>query len=324
MRYHLDSMLPEKAFQPRTNGPFARGMTLEGGGPVALGGPIPSTGGGGGGGGGGGKGGGFNPITTIVTVVAAVAAPEILPAILPEVTGTEAAMIGAGVTRAATTAINGGNVEQVLVSGAESAAAAGVGAEVSSAVGGQVGYDLPADQAGPVQAASGVAGETGSQVAGNIAGRTVGGAASGFTGAQLAGQNLENSLKSAEIGGATGFATSALGEGLKGAGVPSDTTKDITTVASPFVGQNIANLFTPQTSSQTVGRPGQSSVTTTGQAGTTPGSQALAQALQVGSPDVGAPVQSPGGGESSKQPVWNVASLRTMDQTGSPDSGSSA
>jgi len=31
MRYDLDSMLPDRAFQPRGKGPFARGMTLEGG-----------------------------------------------------------------------------------------------------------------------------------------------------------------------------------------------------------------------------------------------------------------------------------------------------
>ena len=283
--------------------------------------------------------GGAAPVIVTVVAVAAsvVAGPAVGAAIFEATTGMDAiAAVGtgfmtasevatttaalgsaaiAGSTAAVNAAIQGKNIEGVLEAGAKGAATGAVsgaiGSEVAQGVTDVTGTPTPGVEQAP-------------NAAGNIAGSTAGGATSGFTKAELSGSNLQQALKQGEIGAATGFATSALGEGLKGAGVPSETAKDITTVASPFVGQNIANLFTPQTSSQTVGRPGESSVTTTGQAGTTPGSQALAQALQVGSPDVGAPVQSPGGGESAKQPVWNVASLRTMDQTGSPDSGSSA
>jgi hypothetical protein len=55
------------------------------------------------------------------------------------------------------------------------------------------------------------------------------------------------------------------------------------------------------------------SAPTTGQPA--PGSAALGQALRIGDP--GAPIESPGGGESSRQPVWNLASLRIKDETGS-------
>ena len=308
MKYGLDTMLPERAFQPRGKGPFGMGMTLEGGG----GGGIVSV------------------VVDVVAVVASVyAGPEVGAAILDSmaVEGASAATVAAvgsaaiaGSTSAVNAAVQGKNVEGVLAAGAEGAAAGAAG----SLAGGAVSDAVTGATGGPVAVPSDLGPTLGANAPGAIAGGAASGGVSGFTGAELAGQNLNQSLRQGEIGAATGFATSALGEGLKGAGVPSETAKDITTVASPFVGQNIANLFTPQTSSQTVGRPGESSVTTTGQAGTTPGSQALAQALQVGSPDVGAPVQSPGGGESAKQPVWNVASLRTMDQTGSPDSGSSA
>jgi hypothetical protein len=50
--------------------------------------------------------------------------------------------------------------------------------------------------------------------------------------------------------------------------------------------------------------------TTTGQPA--PGSSALAQALRAGSPVIGG-----GDGETSARPVWNIASLRVKDETGS-------
>ena len=61
-------------------------------------------------------------------------------------------------------------------------------------------------------------------------------------------------------------------------------------------------------------------VSSTGQSTTQgqPGSQALAQALRVGDPsNAGTSVDSPSGGTGSQQNVWNTASLRFKDETGS-------
>jgi hypothetical protein len=57
----------------------------------------------------------------------------------------------------------------------------------------------------------------------------------------------------------------------------------------------------------------------TGQASTPgqPGSQALAQALRVGDPSDAGSVDSPSGGTGKQQNVWNTASLRYKDETGS-------
>ena len=57
----------------------------------------------------------------------------------------------------------------------------------------------------------------------------------------------------------------------------------------------------------------------TGQASTQgqPGSQALAQALRVGDPSDAGSVDSPSGGTGKQQNVWNTASLRYKDETGS-------
>ena len=319
MRYRLDSMLPEQAFQPRGKGPFARGMTLEGGGggiakateSVVTGKPMQSSGGGGG----GGKGGGFNPITTIVTIVVAVAAPEILPAIVPELTATEATMIGVGVTRAATTAAQGGNLEQSLKAGAIGAASAGVGAEVSSAVGGGV---LPGET-GDIPY-GGVSEATGSTLAGKVSGGAAGGATTGFTQAELSGSNLQQAGKSALVGGATGAALGALGEGLKEAGATPTETRLASTLAGPYIAQDVRNLFYPQQSAQTVGGGGAGPTSQplgspiTGQV--TPGSQALGQALGVYTGDISPPVQI-GGEEGKSRPVWNIASLKVKDETGS-------
>lgn len=45
------------------------------------------------------------------------------------------------------------------------------------------------------------------------------------------------------------------------------------------------------------------------------GSSALGQALRIG--DAGAPIESPSGEKKETRPVWNIASLRVKDETGS-------
>ena len=54
-------------------------------------------------------------------------------------------------------------------------------------------------------------------------------------------------------------------------------------------------------------------------AGSTPGSAALGQALNVG--DVGGPIFGSKGDEKGKKPVWNVQSLRYMGQPEESSSG---
>ena len=269
-------------------------------------------------------------IITVVSVVASVyAGPMVGEAILAAMettaaaSGVSAATVGAaaigGATSSVNAAIQGKNIEGILEAGAIGAVSGAIGSEVAQGVTG-------AEQAGPFVDASGnvvqgpttgLTGELGESGA-KIAGSGAGGAASSFTRSQLSGQNLEQSLRNAEIGGATGAVTSAIGEGFKGAGGDPADAKLASAISGPFVSQNVSNLFAPQRSSGTTGRGGQTTqevgtAPTTGQAA--PGSAALGQALRIGDP--GAPIESPGGGEASKQPVWNLSSLRVKDETGS-------
>jgi hypothetical protein len=269
-------------------------------------------------------------IITVVAVVATVyAGPAVGEAILAAMetsaaaSGVSAATVGAaaigGSTSAVNAAIQGKSVEKVLEAGAIGAASGAIGSEVSGAVvgGEQAGPFLDASGnvvQGPSTGATELLGTSG----GKIAGSAAGGAASGFTKSQLSGQNLEQSGKNALIGGATGAVTSAIGEGFKGAGGDPADARLASAISGPFVSQNISSLFSPQQSSGTTGRGGATTqeigtAPTTGQPA--PGSAALGQALRIGDP--GAPIESPGGGESSKQPVWNLSSLRVKDETGS-------
>ena len=295
-------------------------------------------GGGGGGGGKGGGGGGKGGIGTVVAVavpviaVAAtvVAGPLVGAAIVETIGGAGAAAeLGAtgvaavggaaisGATGAVNAAVQGKNIEGVLQAGAIGAGAGAVGgaagAEVSEAVTGATG--------GPVAIASDAGPTLGANAPGAIAGGAAGGGASGFTRAELSGSNLNQALKQGEIGAATGAVTSAIGQGVQSLGGSTEDARLASALSGPFVAQNVSNLFSPQTSAGTSGGGGGGGFTsqlvgtspTTGQGA--PGSAALGQALRIGDP--GAPIESPGGGESSRQPVWNLASLRVKDETGS-------
>jgi hypothetical protein len=157
----------------------------------------------------------------------------------------------------------------------------------------------------------------GANAPGAITGGAAGGATQAFTRAQLSGQNLDTSLKQAEIGGATGAITSAIGQGVQAGGGSPEDIRLSSALSGPFVAQNVSNLFNPPPSAPS-SQQGQapSSLTTTGQPGTTPGSQAIAQALNLGGGDISPPVNI-GGGEKESRNVWNIASLRTKDETGS-------
>ena len=121
--------------------------------------------------------------------------------------------------------------------------------------------------------------------------------------------------------------------------------KTVRGLGGAYISQNLSSLFAPQpttggtsgTSTKTSGSgystpstsytpTGQtyqvgstggytpSTATTTGQSSAAPGSQALAQALRIGDP--GESIESPSG-PGQQQNVWNLASLRVKDETGS-------
>lgn len=254
-------------------------------------------------------------IVDVVAVAASiVAGPEVGAAIFEATTGMDAiaavgtgaltageyaattAAIGgavmAGSTSALNAAIQGKDINGILAAGAEGAAGGAAGGAIGSEVGAATGS--------------------------SIAGAGAGGVTSGFTKAELSGSNLSQATKAAEVGGATGALTEAL--------FPSGTTDPTArSIAGTGIGQIASNVINPP-SSQTgnvsggggaaptgpTGAP--TSVATTG-AGTSPGSAALGQALNLGGGDVSPPVNI-GGGESSGKTVWNQASLRTPDSTG--------
>jgi hypothetical protein len=202
-----------------------------------------------------------------------------------------AAAISGG-TSAVNTAIQGGNVEDVLKAGAIGAASGAAGSEVGGAVGEA----------------------TGSKVAGAGAG----GFTRGFTGAELSGQNLDTSLKRGAVTGATSAGTEALFPDVT---AKSDTSDQVLKgLTSSTLSSTLGSVLglTPTTTSS--GIPGQSTqqvgvAPTTQGAGTTPGTQALGQALGVFSGDLSAPIQL-GGKDDQKRNVWNQASLRTQSDTG--------
>ena len=260
-------------------------------------------------------------IITVVAVVATVyAGPQVGAAIMNSmgVVGASAATTAAvgaaaigGATSAVNSAIAGGNVEDVLKAGAIGAA--------SSAAGSVAGAQLPP---GTSAAARGA----------------VQGATSGAAGSALRGQDVG---RGALIGGVSGGVSAGVREGLidtsigdveaqEGGFYGQEGVAGTSTGLSPelarFIGSGVGreaaqltaqNLAPSQTGTQAPPPTGQVStpppvgdVTTTGQPA--PGSSALAQALRAGSPVIGG-----GEGTTSARPVWNIASLRVKDETGS-------
>ena len=126
--------------------------------------------------------------------------------------------------------------------------------------------------------------------------------------------------------------------------------KNISGLGGAYIGQNVSSLFTPSSPATAASRSTSSKTSlptsiaqsptpggqqrgdysannvsyggtaATGQPSTQgqPGSQALAQALRVGDPsNAGTSVESPSQGTGADQNVWNTASLRFKDETGS-------
>jgi hypothetical protein len=260
-------------------------------------------------------------IITVVAVVATVyAGPQVGAAIMNSmgVAGASAATTAAvgaaaigGATSAVNAAIAGGNVEDVLKAGAIGAA--------SSAAGSVAGAQLPpgtsAAARGAVQGAA--SGAAGASLRGQNVGRgaVIGGVAGGV------GAGVRSGITDTSIGDVEAQEGGFYGqEGVAGTstGLSPELARFIGsaagTTAAQLTAQNLAPTPTGrQASGQTAQAPTPApggDVTTTGQPA--PGSAALAQALRAGSPVIGG-----GDGETSARPVWNIASLRVKDETGS-------
>jgi len=289
--------------------------------------------------------GGASPtVLTVVEVVASVVAgPEVGMAIMEATTGLDAiavagtygmetvAAVGAAATGGASSAINtaaaGGNVEQVLTSAAEGAAAGAAGSVVGSEVSQALGPGPSIDGAPPAEAPV-------SPTVQKAAASGAGGATSGFTRAELGGSNLQSALRQGAVGGITGAAGSLL---FPTDASSSDADKAASAVGKTFLGQQVASMLAPTATSSSRGGTTQTSGaggargavsgpsgygdTITG-GGASPGSQSLAQVLNLGSPTSAYSDTGAGGEKTSPetggkpQNVWNLASLRVKDATG--------
>jgi len=270
---------------------------------------------------GGGGGGGIVPIiATVVAVVATVyAGPAVGAAVLNSMGVTAAsatltAAVGAAAIGGATSAVNaavaGKNLDGVLKAGAIGAA--------SGAAGGAAGAQLGAGANAVARGA--VSGATSGAVGASLRGRDVGqGAIIGGVGGGVAG-GLTNALTDTSIGDVEAQEGGFYGEqGV--AGTSTGLTPDLAQAIGRFGGSQAAQL-TAQNLAPTPGQapvpsgqgaptpPPAGDATTTGQPA--PGSAALAQALRAGSPVIGG-----GGEQTTGRPVWNIASLRVKDETGS-------
>ena len=307
------------------------------------------------------------PILTVVTIAAVVVAAPVVGAAIASSMGatlgaTGTAALGAaaisGTSAAVNSAIQGGNINDVLKAGAIGAA--------GGAVGGAVGAQVPAGDAIGRGIASGA---TGSATSAAIRGQDpvragiIGGAAGGVTagvtqaitpsapsgqapGAEfdyaggdrpvfdpVTGQELTPQQVAAQNpqlypGGilpAMGQETvySPTGEVTYQAATPipqrpGSEERAIGSIAGRETGRLLSDLFYP-TGATALPSGGYSygvGDVTTGAGSPTfgAGSSALGQALRIGDP--GAPIESPGGGETTSRPVWNIASLRVKDETG--------
>ena len=173
-------------------------------------------------------------------------------------------------------------------------------------------------------------------------GGAAGGAAGGATSAAL---NKRDPVTGALVGAAGGAVAGGISEGLadpnigdaeaqeggfygeKGVDEPIINPELQRFIASS--GGRLAGQFTARELSDTGGGGGGATYRPTADTGSTrqtigeptmgmgaPGSAALGQALRIGSGEPGAPIESPGGGETTTRPVWNIASLRVKDEGG--------
>lgn len=292
----------------------------------------------------------FKSVAKVVTAPVK-AVSKVLPVI--ETVALTMAGVPAPIASAAVSAANGGNVGDIIKAGIGGAVGQAVGGQVGSAAS-SAGYSptvtsILASAAGQGSSALIQTGDIGKALqAAGMGGLTTGIVKS--TGIDTALKNVGQSITGLGTGtGTTSFYGGDTGLPV-GTSVPTSPygTTDIVSATSPYgttsyqtlpsmsyspglfekgtkyVGEQVSgsgqgivgsmlsqalNLGSQPTSTTA---PTSGTITTTGQAGTTPGTQALGQALRV---DPGAVFGK--GDESPPQNVWNLASLRVKDETGS-------
>ena len=246
-------------------------------------------------------------IVEVAAVVVAVVAPEVAPAIGTFLTTGDAVAAGAvlegsiPLDMVATESVVAGNAAIGAATGAAQAAASDKSVAKGALQGAEGGAATGAISAGVDQLGLPKA-----------VADTTKGAASGFTRAELAGSNLQQATRGAELGGATAALTDLT---MGAADIPSQDRPLLSSAIGTAL--NYSNLFgAPSKSSSQTGSAPQGSTTLTGQSGspTAAGSTVLGSALGVSS-DPGSPVQTTEGG-TSRSNVWNQASLRNPDQSG--------
>lgn len=140
-------------------------------------------------------------------------------------------------------------------------------------------------------------------------------AARGLGSSLAAGQGIGGALRSGAISGGAQYA----GDVVFGTGKPEGFGEQaLQSLGRQAIGYGISSLVGPSgsrsgtttTSAQDTGRAGGTTIT-----GVSPSSQALGQALRTG--DISGPLFGSEGKEGKRQNVWNVASLKFKDETGS-------
>jgi hypothetical protein len=258
-------------------------------------------------------------IITVVAVVATIyAGPAVGAAIMESagVVGASAAATAAvgsaaiaGSTAAVNAAVQGKDINGVLEAGAKGAAAGAVGSAVGGAAGGGVGGGAAGGAAG---GATSAALNKRDPVTGALVG-AVGGAVAGGISEGLADPNIGDA--EAQEGGFYGE------KGVDGStGASPELVKLLAStggsLASRLTAQGLADTSTRSAPQSSGYIPTPTDTTAPPPTAAGPGTAALGQALRVGSGEPGAPVESPGGGEKTSRNVWNLASLRTKDETG--------
>lgn len=218
-----------------------------------------------------------DPISIAVSYIVSEAAAEVVGA---EILGSVflADAVTGAIGGAAAAAIKGGDIGQGILGGA-----------VGGGVGGAASSEL-----GDVASYFGAPRELGT-AAGRFAGSTAGGVATGMP----LGQAAERGLISAGAGALSDIA-------FKDSGLDPTVQK----LGSGALSSGISSLFAPSKSG--VGATSYSpTARSSGQSAST---QALSQALRTGDP--GAPLFGTEGKEGQRKNVWNTASLKLKDETG--------
>jgi hypothetical protein len=234
--------------------------------------------------------------TGIVDAVASVTGSMLLGEVA---SGAVIGAVGGGLSAA----VQGGDIWKGVEMGALSG---GVSAGITGALEGtQYAYDA---QGNPVLDSSGnqVVKMGGGVLGGSDLSKAVASGLGSAGGSLATGQSLGTALESGALSGLIGYAipgsnlTSTIERGLTSSGL-----------------RTALGIGAPETIKKTGGPT--ITGTASQRAGSTPGSAALGQALNIG--DAGSPIFGSKGDEKGKKKVWNVESLRYMGQPEESSSG---